>query len=194
MKKVILLSSFFISCLSLIAQDPTSIPSADPTPRSSEPRSPKSSASVASENRIFTGGDFGMQFGSQTYIQIAPLIGYRLTEDFSAGITGKYIYYNLKNSNYNYKTNIYGGGIFTRYNILEEIFLHAEFEALSLEVPTSVYEINRRIVSGLFLGAGYRQFIGEFSSLNLMILFDVIEDKYSPYQNPQIRIGFDFGL
>ncbi len=189
MKKAILISAFFVYCTSLLAQDPN----VEPTPRSDEPPS-RTSSSYSGGNRIFTGGDFGMQFGSQTYIQIAPVLGYRLTDQFSAGITGKYIYYNLKDSYSNYKTNIYGGGVFTRYNVLEEVFLHAEYEALSLEVPASVYETNRRIVSGLFLGAGYRQFIGEFSSLNLMILYDVIEDQYSPYQNPQIRIGFDFGL
>lgn len=196
MKRSFLLAAFFISCLATYAQDPAPEPSPEPTPRENEPTPRSNSRSGAFENRIFTGGDFGLQFGSQTYIQIAPLVGYRITEQFSAGITGKYIYYSFKSdyAGFDYKTNIYGGGIFTRYNVVEEIFLHAEFEALSLEVPVSVYEMNRRIVSGLFLGAGYRQFIGDYSSLNLMILFDVIEDKYSPYSNPQIRIGFDFGL
>lgn len=191
-KNSFLLSVFFISCLTIQAQDP----SQEPTPRESEPPARSSSGSGGFGNRFFTGGDFGLQFGSSTYIQIAPLLGYRITEQFSAGITGKYIYYSLKDdyAGFDYKTNIYGGGLFTRYNVLEELFLHAEFEALSMEVPLSVYETNRRIVSGLFLGAGYRQFIGDHSSLNLMLLFDVIEDKYSPYTNPQIRIGFDFGL
>ena len=196
MKRSFLLSAICFSCLTLQAQDPAPEPSPEPTPRENEPQARSNSRSSAFENRFFTGGDFGLQFGSQTYIQIAPMVGYRVTEQFSTGVTAKYIYYSIKDDNagFDYKTNIYGGGIFTRYNVLEEIFLHAEFEALSMEVPISVYEINRRIVSGLFLGAGYRQFIGDYSSLNLMILFDVIEDKYSPYTNPQIRIGIDFGL
>lgn len=192
MKRSFLFAAFFISCLALHAQDPTP----EPTPRENEPTPRNNSRSGVFENRIFTGGDFGLQFGSQTYIQIAPLVGYRITDQFSAGITGKYIYYSVKSdyAGFDYKTNIYGGGIFTRYNVIEEVFLYAEFEALSLEIPISVFEMNRRIVSGLFLGAGYRQFIGDYSSLNLMLLFDVIEDQYSPYSNPQIRIGFDFGL
>lgn len=193
-KRSFLISALFITCLNLKAQDPT--PAPEPAPRENEPAARNSSGSGSFENRIFTGGDFGLQFGSSTYILVAPLVGYRITEQFSAGITGKYIYYSIKDdyAGFDYSTNIYGGGVFTRYNVMEEIFLHAEFEALSMEVPISVYEMNRRIVSGLFLGAGYRQFIGDYSSLNLMILFDVIEDKYSPYTNPQVHIGFDFGL
>ena len=76
----------------------------------------------------------------------------------------------------------------------KKFFLHGEYEALSLEVPVSPYEMNRRIVSALFLGGGYRQFFGSYSSMNIMILFDAIQDQYSPYQNPIFRIGFDFGL
>lgn len=89
-----------------------------------------------------------------TYIQIAPLLGYRITEQFSAGITGKYIYYSLKDdyAGFDYKTNIYGRRIIHSVTTSQELFLHAEFEALSMEVPLSVYETNRRIVSGLFTG------------------------------------------
>lgn len=147
-------------------------------------------------DRFFTGGDLGVQFGTQTYILIAPLLGYRITDDFSAGLAGKYIYYNTgdRYSNYSYKTNIYGGGFFLRYNIFDDFFLHGEFESLSMEVPYTPYQTRRRLVSGLFLGGGYRQWLGNYSSLNLMLLYNVAEEKYSPYQNPIIRIGFDIGF
>ena len=191
-KKYILLCALLFPWLALLAQDPSQSPSTATTNNS--PNSNRNSSALS--DRLFLGGDFGMQFGTQTLIQIAPLLGYRLTDEFSVGLTGKYIYYSLKDSysNFNYKTNIYGGGLFTRYNITEELFLHAEYEALSLEVPNLYYELNRRVVSGLFIGGGYRQFIGNFSSLNIMLLYDVISDQYSPYQNPIIRVGFDFGL
>ncbi len=200
MKKVILLSVFFISCLKIHAQEPGTDPgteqSSEPAPRTSYPNSKKPTKTSPFADRLFTGGDIGMQFGSQTFIEVAPILGYRATPELSVGISTKYIYYKVNDvySNYHYETNTYGGGLFMRYNILEEVFLHGEYEGLSMEVPLSPYETNRRIVSGLFLGGGYRQFIGEYSSLNIMLLFDVIEDQYSPYQNPILRIGFDFGL
>lgn len=180
------------------AQDPGQDPTQEPKPRTSSPSNFQNENSNKSSftDRLFTGGDVSLQFGNQTYIQIAPLLGYRVTDQFSAGITGKYIYYSYTDSYsaYKYKTNIYGGGVFMRYNVTQELFLHSEYEGLSIEVPFSVYQLKRRIVSALFLGGGYRQFIGESSSLNLMLLYDVIGDQYSPYQNPIIRIGFDFGL
>jgi hypothetical protein len=147
-------------------------------------------------DKVYTGGDFGLQFGTNTFVQVAPLIGYHITDELSAGLTAKYIYYSINDPsiNYNFHSNIYGGGFFTRYNILEDVFLHAEYETLSREVPFTPYENRRRLVSGCFLGGGYRQWIGEYSSINLMLLYDVIEDQYSPYQNPIIRVGFDFGL
>ena len=186
LKKIALLLHLLIINSILFAQETTSTPSAQKPP----------SKNKFSTDRIFIGGDIGLQFGTNTFIQIAPLIGYHLTDEFSAGISTKYIYYSIKDTYYNksYSTNIYGGGIFTRYNILDDVFLHAEYEGLSMEVPYTPYQNRRRIVSGLFIGGGYRQWFGQNSSLNLMLLYNVIEDKYSPYQNPIIRIGFDIGL
>jgi len=185
-----------MSCLGLYAQEPGTEPetSPEPPPRTTMPSQKKRTDASPFSDRLFTGGDIGMQFGSQTYIQVAPLLGYRANRELSFGVTGKYIYYKDNYVPNGYETNTYGGGIFTRYDIMEEVFLHGEYEALSMEVPYSAYEMHRRIVSGLFLGGGYRQFFGNYSSMNLMILWDFIGDLYSPYVNPIFRIGFDVGL
>ena len=45
------------------------------------------------KDRIYFGGNLGLQFGNQTYIDISPLIGYKVTEKFSAGFGVTYIYY-----------------------------------------------------------------------------------------------------
>jgi hypothetical protein len=182
----------------MFAQDPA--PSPEPQPQS-EPNSSNSGYNKNSSfgssffDNFFIGGDFGAQFGNQTYVEVAPRFGYHLTDLFSAGITTKYIYYSYKDaySPEKYQTSLYGGGLFTRYNVTEELFAHAEYEALSVEIP-AIYLDKRRIVSSLFLGGGYRQFIGENSSINLMMLFNVIHEQFSLYQNPVIRVGFDFGF
>lgn len=183
--KIIFLSLFFLLSVNTAFSQYQTLPPA---------RGGENNSSFS--NRLFTGGDFGLQFGAVTYIDIAPILGYRLTDKFSAGIGAKYIYYSVDES-YGlpkYSTNIYGGIIFARYNIIDPVFLHAEFETLSLETYVG-RELERRPVSALFLGAGYRQFIGESSSINLMLLYDVIQDLYSPYHNPLIiKVGFDFGL
>lgn len=150
------------------------------------------------KDRLFTGGNFGLQFGTATVVDISPIIGYRLTERWSAGLGATYIYYNYKDSyyNYSYSTSIYGGSIFTRFNVSELIFLHTEFQSLSAEFMTYYPKTERKLVDALFVGGGYRQMIGDASSINLMILYDLMyTDVYHIYSDPwQIRVGFDFGL
>lgn len=147
-------------------------------------------------DRLFFGGGLGLQFGTATYIEIAPIVGYKLTERLSAGIGLKYIYYKFKyNSTQSYSTNIYGGGPFVRFNVIEGLFLHAEYEILNLEVPDINYrKYIRKYITSVFLGGGYRQMIGNNSSLDLLVLYNVNASMYTPYPNPVIRVGFNFGL
>lgn len=147
-------------------------------------------------DNLFFGGNFGLQFGSQTYIELAPIIGYKITERFSAGLGLKYIYYKIKDnySTLNYSTNIYGGGPFARFTLYEGLFLHGEYEILNLEVPDLYYNLKRENITSVFLGGGYRQMIGDRSSIDFLFLYNINENRNSPYVNPVIRIGFGFGI
>ena len=42
--------------------------------------------------RFFFGGDFWLSFGTNAYINVSPMVGYRITERFSAGVGPIYIY------------------------------------------------------------------------------------------------------
>lgn len=162
---------------------------------------------------IFVGGGLGGYFGrDQTYLEIAPLVGYRITERLSAGIGGSYIYAKEKliidiiDNNGQYigsklitlERNNYGVRLFGRYFVLDDVFLHSEFENLNAEVVESVTVdkifTRRQNIPALFIGGGYAQRLGGGSSLFIMALWDIIEDRYSPYQNPIIRIGVNVGL
>jgi outer membrane protein assembly factor BamA len=146
-------------------------------------------------DRVFFGGSFGIQFGTQTYVELSPTIGYKITDRLSAGIGLKYIYYKLKDRNYTYSTNIYGGGPFTRFFVTDGLFLHAEYEVLNMEVPDAFYfRYVRKNITSVFLGVGYRQMIGDRSSLDLLLLYNINDNRNSPYINPIIRIGFGFGI
>ena len=37
--------------------------------------------------RLFFGGNFGLTFGNFTFINVSPVVGYRLTDKFSASTT-----------------------------------------------------------------------------------------------------------
>ncbi len=106
-------------------------------------REPQSHINAPQNNfwdRVYTGGGIGLQFGSQTFVNISPLVGYRLTEKLSVGLSATYIYYRYKNPNpaFTYSSNIYGGSVFSRYLIFENLFAHVEYEVLRLEARDNV--------------------------------------------------------
>jgi hypothetical protein len=141
------------------------------------------------KSRIFTGGNLGLQFGNATFIEISPLVGYRITERLAAGIGITYEYLSYKD--YNISTNVYGGRVFCRFYITDELFAHAEYEVLNMQP----YLVGARAnVESFLVGGGYRQSIGERTSLNVLILWNLNETEFSPYINPIIRIGFGIGL
>ncbi len=156
------------------------------------------------KDRFFFGGSLGLQFGSATYIDVSPLVGYKITEKFHAGVGVTYIYFKVKDSNYNYayETSIYGGRVFSRYYFLENFFGHAEFEVLNMDVPrsrsiggnTPPFDYVRDNITSVMVGGGYAQPIGTNAALMLMILWNLTEEQYSPYQNPIFRLGFSAGF
>ena len=162
-------------------------------------------------DRIFFGGNFGLQFGDITLVGVSPLIGYRFTEKVAAGVSLSYKYYHYKYFFYNpyansfsdMKSNIYGGSVFGRYYFVENLFGHAEYEYLIYSYDNynpnssgSSYSKSTQTVDvpGLYLGGGYRQPIGGRTSFTITILYNIMESPYSPYSNPIIRAGVNVGL
>ena len=147
-------------------------------------------------DRLFFGRILGMQFGSdQTYVEVAPLIGYRFTDRLNGGLHLKYIYLKVHQDNYlNYSINIYGGGPFGRFFVYEGLFAHLEYEILNMEVPDFYGGYRRENITSVFVGGGYRQMLGERSAMDIMLLYNINESTYSPYVNPILQFGFAFGI
>ena len=146
-------------------------------------------------DRLYFGGSFGLQFGTQTFVEIAPIVGYRLTNRLYGGLGLKYQYYKYNDNYYTYSSNVYGGGPFAQFIVYEGLFLHAEYEILNLEVPDLYYQhYTRQNIESIFLGGGYRQMIGNRSSMDILLLYNINDNAYSPYSNPILRIGFGFGI
>ena len=144
-------------------------------------------------DRMFFGGNIGLQFGTVTFLDISPLVGYRITDKISAGIGATYQYYHYQDKLYNFETNVYGGRVFGRYFFTDYLFGHAEYEYLNLEAFD--FFPRRRVDVGSFLaGGGYFQRFGNNSGIVVMILYNFTESAYTPYQNPIIRIGINIGL
>lgn len=150
-------------------------------------------------SRIDFGGSIGAQFGDVTFIELAPIASYRVTEKFHAGLGFTYQYYKV---NYNgvpdYSSSAYGGSVFARYFIWRDLFAHAEYAPLYItnfydySIPNPEY---RNVwAQDVLIGGGYRQWVGQKAFMSLMLLFNINESIYSPYSNPIIRIGFGAGF
>lgn len=156
--------------------------------------------------RLVFGGALGAQFGTNTQVNLSPIIGYRVTDKFTAGVGITYIYYNYKyytgygNATATEEDHIYGTSLWGEYRIIPQAFIHVEPGFLNLSVPemnaNGYYngETRRDNIYNFLVGGGYYQPIGNNAGMQFSILWDLVEDMYSPYQNPIIRIGFAAGF
>lgn len=158
--------------------------------------------------RLVFGGDIGLSFGSITYINLSPVIGYRITDRLTAGLGPIYIYEKYKNLNF--ETSTYGGKAVASFALLKgspesgnflglgDIVLHAENEITNVEplyynAFSSYYYLGDRIwIDNLLLGAGLIQTISGRFSISMFIMWDVTQNDYSPYSNPIFKFGFGF--
>ena len=149
-------------------------------------------------DKIYFGGNLGMQFGTVTQIDLSPLVGYRITDALSAGVGLSYQYYRDDRWSFgDLETNIYGWRIFGKYFFYEDLFAQIENEMLNLE--TKYFDIldkypnqDRFWLDNFMVGGGYRQRIGERSSVSITALWNLNQTANTPYSNPVIRIGFNF--
>lgn len=163
-------------------------------------------------SRIIFGGGLGFGFGNVTNISVSPMVGYRISDNFSAGVGFGYQYVRIKNgwlvydANNNqiikpYTANMYSPSIWGRYVIWNNIFAHLEYEhnfmsykeffnnyTVGLEVQSKNVSYN---APSLLVGGGIRQPISDRVSILFTGLYDVIQDKYSPYKG---TISFRFGI
>ncbi len=149
---------------------------------------------IERKGTMFVGGSLSLMLGSITFLDFSPHYGYYLTDRLSiaGGLTGAY--YGERYQNYTFKTYIYGGRAFARYDVFKQFFVHAEIEALNIEnnsflTPT----INRKWLYSPLMGIGYKQKFSELSGGYLLLLWNFDESMEYPYGNPIIRFGFDFG-
>jgi len=162
---------------------------------------PVSSASQQSEpSRVFIGGNVGISFWNDYfYLGLFPMIGYQFTNNFSAGIRVGYAYLNDDRYSPALKSDNYGGGIFTRYSIIPQIYAKAEFLYCSFERAAGTrtnYTTERVAVPLLLLGAGYNHQISRSASVFFEVMFDLIQDSDSPFGSgdPLISVGAGFGI
>jgi len=141
---------------------------------------------------VFYGGNIYLSFGSGTTLGVSPMVGMYFTPQLSAGVGVTYIYYTRDDL----KSNVYGGRLMARYDIIPRIYAKTEFSYLVYNDTFKGVDIGSTSVPYLFVGGGYRQPIGPRSYLELDIMFDVLRNENSQYNNwePLISVGVSVGV
>lgn len=165
------------------------------------------------KGQFYLAPDIGLMLGTTTRIEVAPMLGYYVTNRFTLAAGARYEYYNYSKKYYGiygYETSIYGPRLQARYVLIRNIdniiplrlnmaiFVQAEQEFLSLE--RKYFDFPSYPDEGRFwqpftlVGAGFNQQVGRNSFMNIVVLWDIDNTISSPYTNPIIRFGFQFGF
>lgn len=171
-------------------------------------------------SRIIAGGGLGLSFGNVTAVSVAPIVGYKISDRFAAGVGLGFQYVHIKDfweiQDYNtglvirkpYESLVYSGSVWGRYIFWRNLFAHVEYEHNFMSITTYHLYTNsstgqsvidkeklRYNAPSLLVGAGLRQPVSERLSFVLTALYDVIQDQYSPYRNRiDFRVGVNVGF
>jgi len=147
------------------------------------------------KERLFFGGNFGLQFGTITDIQFSPVVGMWILPRLAVAAGPNFRFYKSPFD----KTVIWGGKAYTEFIVVQDLnnviplglhaglFLHLEDEVLSLESSffrTPPYESKRFVQNTILAGGGISQQIGRRSSINLTLLWALSDSEYGIYGNP----------
>ena len=165
--------------------------------------------STGRKGKIFFIPEVWMSFGTRTYIDLAPMVGYHVLDRLAFAIGPHYIYQTQKANAYypyDYQTHAYGLKGFARFSLItnaeeflpiklfSELFVHLEYEGIKKEKAYYVPPYNedgRYIYNGFLVGGGLAQRVGIHNSVSFTILWDINELTVSPYSNPIFRVGFN---
>lgn len=145
----------------------------------------------ALSEKFFFGGGIGLQFGTFSVIRLTPEIGIRPKEMFEFGIGAYYLY--SKSFYWNISGHVYGGNVFGRLYVYQDIYIQGEYEILNVEdidYSTGFYTGERIFVPGILGGVGFRQKVGKRSAILSSIMYNFTITNKTPYNNPIFRISF----
>ena len=143
-------------------------------------------------DKVYAGGDafaWFDQYGS--FVNISPLVGYKITKKYSAGFGLRYIYLQDRRYTPPEELSIYGGSLFNRFLVTDFFFLHAEYQVLN--GPWNPYTTRRFNLNNVLVGGGLRQVSGN-ASMNIIGLWNLNVEPYNPMPNPEFRLGVTFGM
>jgi hypothetical protein len=207
-KPALVLMSVLVA-LPLFAQtppppDPNAPPPTTPAPQEPAPTQPppppppaeKPKSSMAS--RFFFGGGVGASFGTVDYVEVSPLIGFRVVPRFDVGFQPFYRWTNDGRYAQDITTNDYGASVFGRFRIVAGFFAEADYQFTSFEFPNGLGGTDRDTYDAFLAGGGYYFGMGGHVGFYTSVLYDFMyddNDLHIPYDSPvRVQVGVTVGF
>jgi hypothetical protein len=166
-----------------------------------------------SKENLFAGGSLSLGYDGWDFnAGISPEVGYTLSRWFDAGLLLNLNYsseradpYFIYNNDIRQRSFNYGIGAFGRLYPVNFLFfqIEPEYNWIAYNAKDMTSGESQSVTTNaasLLLGIGYSQRIIGRNNFYIAILFDVLDNQYSPYRDytgaalPVIKAGFDFYL
>jgi hypothetical protein len=155
-------------------------------------------------DRLFSGGNFGVRFGDNTFVNLSPQFGYQFTDHFQAGAGVNFIMSSLTfrgtGGDRQYRTTYGYGGLncFARYFPIPTLFASVQpeynyswgkmryFNGQASQTSPGAFVPVLLIGGGTSIPAGRGRLIAQ-------LLYDLAGHERSPYgRAPFVTFGFNF--
>lgn len=153
------------------------------------------------KSKLWYGGNINLGFQGNNFeslfnIGLAPMVGYKITPEFSIGprVELIYSYYKVAAGPSILRYNLYGGGIgpFARYKFFKMLFFHLEYQLEYAQFP-SISPLdgskNSQFFNNTFVGLGYNAGGGE-----ILLLYNLSDQQSRNTLGMPISIRFGFTL
>lgn len=156
-------------------------------------------------SKFFAGGSFGLSLGSYTFINLNPQVGYRFNKYLGAGLGMNLVYASQKERyngiNYSKTTQgIAGLNTFLRFYPVQHFLIQVQPEGNYIfgnikYYDTGVkYKLDAMIVPSILVGGGLVTPTANGAAL-LTLMYDVLQDRNSPYGNrPIVNVGYNINF
>lgn len=154
-------------------------------------------------SKLFFGGNFGLSFGSYTFVNVSPVVGYHFNKYFAAGTGVNFIYSNYKYylangaTAYTENSGYAGLNVFGRLYPIQFLFLQVQpeynYSWWERKYPNG-YPSDKfnGFVPSILLGGGVAIPAGRGAFL-VSANYDVVQDVRSPYGNHVfLAFGYNF--
>ena len=152
---------------------------------------------------LWYGGGMQINFGANQYYSqfvfgLSPMVGYKITNRFSAGPRVSVIFNSFRIQTTTGVEKItpisWSVGAFSRYQILSTIFAHVEYEYKNEAYLTYNLETQYEKRNNFYLGAGYASNSGSLIRYEIMLLYNFLVPENSIASPFDYRVALTYNF